>query len=330
VTASEWSPGETEVLADAVSRAPSVLNTQPWSLQVRPPEVLLFERTDIVLPFHDPVGRDRAISCGAAVANLQLALRVLGRRSTMSLVPDTGRNTLIARFLLQGTCLPAGRERDWFAAISRRISHRHPFARQPVSADHLTRVMRAGSMEGVRVRVLRGRVDLAALADQLEYASAVRQQDQGYQRELSLWTIHDEAAHRYGAGIARSSVTGPGSMPSAGMVRPLTALPDRDVLIDRLARETVLLFVSHGDERADHVRSGIALQRSWLASVDVGLAGAVQTQPLHLPEVRTALAERLELEGHPQVLLRVGHAAERAGYSLRRSLNDLMTDRDGR
>ena len=35
--------------------------------------VLLFERWDVALPHQDPKGRDRLLSCGAALENLRLA-----------------------------------------------------------------------------------------------------------------------------------------------------------------------------------------------------------------------------------------------------------------
>ena len=63
------------VLARAVSRAPSVHNSQPWQLLVRGTEVDLLERRDVALRRHDPSGRDRLLSCGAAATNLQLAVR---------------------------------------------------------------------------------------------------------------------------------------------------------------------------------------------------------------------------------------------------------------
>lgn len=323
MTTREWLAGETEVLAEAIARAPSVLNTQPWLLEADGTEVLLFERTDLVLPFHDPLGRDRAISCGAAVQNLELGLRVLGWRARVALLPEPARPSLVARFALGHTSLPTGRDRDWFAAISRRVSYRRPFARQPVSADDKARLVRASAFDGARAHVLRRRTDLVVLAELLEYDALKHQRDSGYQRELSLWTIRDEATHRHGAGIARSAMPA-GAAPSAGLTRPAIAVPDRETLVDRLAHETVLLFVSPSDTRIDHLRTGVAMERTWLAAVDTGLAAAVQTQPLHLPEVRSALIDALAIDGHPQVLMRVGHPIGTVSSSPRRSVADLL------
>ncbi|EHR50858.1 nitroreductase family protein [Saccharomonospora marina XMU15] len=331
MTAPEWSTGETEVLTEAIGRAPSILNIQPWSLEMRGDEVLLHERADVALPYHDPLGRDRVISCGAAVANTELAIRVLGRHTAMSLLPDEGQPTLIARLTVTGPGEPSGRDRELFRAIPRRTSHRKPFAHRSVPDEVADRLVEDSAFAGVHADRLRGRAELTALADELTEAARIQQADRGYQRERALWTIRDEDSHRHGAGIARSALpeTG-GQLPWVGLVRPLTDLPDRETLIGLLESETVLLFSSEGDGRLDHVRTGIAMQRTWLAAVAAGLAAAVQTQPLHLPPIRDALTEKLDIDGCPQLLMRVGYPSGTVPPTPRRSATDLLggTDTD--
>ncbi|WP_235999259.1 nitroreductase family protein [Qaidamihabitans albus] len=109
------------------------------------------------------------------------------------------------------------------------------------------------------------------------------------------------------------------------MVRQRTELPDRDTL----AEETVLLFLSQTDTRSSHVRTGIAMQQTWLAAVDAGLVAAVQTQPLQLPEVRSRLAQGLGVEGYPQLLMRVGYAAGPVPQSPRRAVAEILHHGDG-
>ncbi|MGW3966523.1 nitroreductase family protein [Amycolatopsis sp. NPDC005003] len=58
-------PAETEVLVRAMTRAPSVRNTQPWFLEAAPGELLV--RAEPALPRRDPHSRDRTASCGAAL-----------------------------------------------------------------------------------------------------------------------------------------------------------------------------------------------------------------------------------------------------------------------
>ncbi|PXY35577.1 Acg family FMN-binding oxidoreductase [Prauserella flavalba] len=318
--AAEWSAGEIDVLARAVVNAPSVHNMQPWSLELPDGEALLSERTDLVLPYHDPAGRDLAVSCGAAAANLELGMRVLGRETLLTLLPDPLRPELVARVTASDVRLPSALDLHRYSAIARRHSYRHAFTGQCVSDYDLTDLVTASHAAGVTARPLRGAAELTALADVLEYAGAALRQDDGYQRELTLWTARGGARPGDGLTLAAAAST----LPWAGLVRRGTALPDRETLAARLGRETVLVFLTADDTRLDHVRTGVAMEQTWLAAVDMGLAAAVQTQPLHVAEARSALIDDLGLPGYPQLFMRVGHPAVAVPCSPRRAIGDLL------
>ncbi|MFC4083861.1 Acg family FMN-binding oxidoreductase [Amycolatopsis samaneae] len=319
-----WSAGEIEVLARAVVRAPSVHNIQPWTLEVAGEDLLVRERRDLVLPEHDPGGRDRLLSCGAALANLVLAVRVLGRRVTTETLPDPRRPDLVAVVRPGAALRPSATELHRYSAIARRRSYRHRFTSLPVPDRVLAEVVNSTETSQVRARHVRGERALSEVAGLLLFAAKAYQHDHGYQRELALWTIHDEYSHRHGAGIAGGCLP-ESTLPWAGLVRPRTALPDREVLRRRLAGETVLVFVTLDDAPVDHLHAGLALQNAWLAAVDNGLAASVLTQPLQLPEVRSALCEELELAGFPQVMMRIGHPSADVGQSPRRALDEILS-----
>lgn len=318
--AGDWTPDEAEVLGRSVLRAPSVHNTQPWTVETEPGVVLLRERGDVALPHHDPLRRDLAMSCGTALANLELAVRILGRRAEVTVLPDPAQPEVVAR-IDAGTVLPpTDRELHRYGAIMVRRSHRAAFTGLPVTPEQLSRVTWAGLTTGVEAAVLREPEQLAKL---LDHAARVLQDDSGYQRELSLWTIRDETTHRHGAGL-RFSALPPGELPWAGLVRRATVVPEQHVLRERLAAETLLLFSTIDDARIDHIRAGYALERSWLEAVTVGLTGAVLTQPLHVPEVRSTLCEDYRLPGFPQAVLRLGRTSAVAPASLRRDVAEIL------
>ncbi|RJQ87285.1 Acg family FMN-binding oxidoreductase [Amycolatopsis panacis] len=316
----DWTPAEAEVLGRSVLRAPSVHNTQPWKVELADGAVLLRERTDVALPHHDPRRRDLAMSCGTALANLELAVRVLGRRADIAVLPDPARPDLIASIGTVGSLPPVDDELRRYGAITARRSHRAEFTGLPVSPDQLRTVLRAAVTTGVEARVLPG---TAQLAKYLDHAARVIRDDGAYQRELALWTIRDEKAHRHGAGLGYSALP-PGELPWAGLVRQRTALPDRPGLRERLEAETMLLFSTAGDARIDHIRAGYALERGWLEAVAHGIAGAVLTQPLHVPEVRSALCEDYRLPGFPHALLRLGRTTRAVPGSPRRNLAEVL------
>src|SRR4051812_19963231 len=85
------------MLAEAVGRAPSLHNTQPWRLRVRPDAVELWLDHARVLPVADPTGRQAHLGLGAAVFTLRLALAKLGWAAAVELSPDPDRADLVTR-----------------------------------------------------------------------------------------------------------------------------------------------------------------------------------------------------------------------------------------
>ncbi|MEU3764886.1 nitroreductase [Amycolatopsis keratiniphila] len=318
----DWSPAELEVLAGAVLRAPSVHNIQPWRLNFEEGLLVLVERRELELPEHDPHGRDRLMSCGAALANLELAIKVLGHVTRTAEFPDPDRPEVVAAVALGGPAVPAAADLNRYSAIPRRHSHRRRFSGRSLTRHQAVDLRDTATTYGVEARPILDEIELTMVADRLEFAAEAHQHDRGYQRELALWTVRDEG-QRSGVGLAASARSA-GSLPWAGLVRESTALPDREVLKRRLTEETLLAFVTPGDTRHDHLRAGRALQLTWLDAVHQGLVGSVLTQPLHLPEVRAALTEELELPGSVQALMRFGYPAGDVPHSPRRSIDELF------
>ncbi|MEV6899968.1 nitroreductase [Amycolatopsis sp. NPDC051372] len=312
-----WTSAEVEVLGRAVLRAPSVHNTQPWAVEPKAGAVLLRERTDVALPQHDPGRRDLAMSCGTALANLELAVRVLGRRADVEILPDPARPDVVARVDAATWCAPSAQDLARFAAIAARRSHRGRFGGPPVARRQVERVVRAAVTTGAEAVPL---TDAGELAELFDHAARAARDDDAYQRELALWTIRDEVGRRHGAGLGRTVVP-PGELPGAGLVRRATEVPEPRVLRSRPAAET---FLTADDSRADHVRAGYALERGWLEAVTLGLSAAVLTQPLHVPEVRSALCEDRGLAGFPQALMRLGRPAGSAPASVRRGVGEVL------
>ncbi|MBN6040369.1 hypothetical protein [Amycolatopsis sp. 195334CR] len=290
-----WSTAEIGALARAVSHAPSVHDTRPWLIEPRGDVVNLYERREVSLPRHDPTGRDRVISCGAALVNLELAVRALGWGVETTLFPQGGRAELVARVHAAGRAELTEEIATRYAAMFRRHSYRHPFRLRRLPVERLRSLSRAVGEDGTQARVIDHRTESADLAELLGYAARVLQDDAAYQRELTAWTA--EPADR-------------SSLPWAGLVRRNTRVPDEITFTARLAREGLLAVLTPDDTRRDHLHAGAAMQRIWLDAVAGGLVASVVTQPLHLPEVRAGLIERLGLEGYPQLLIRAGHPAE--------------------
>jgi nitroreductase len=312
---------EITVLARAVSRAPSVHNTQPWQLRVRKSDVDLVERTALRLPAHDPEDRDRFLSCGAALAHLQLAARVLRRRDTTSFPPE---GAVVATVHAVPGASPDSADLARYHAIGRRRSHRRRFSAAAVSEMDSMAVAAAGAEADVQV-IEPGHLD--ALGEMLGFATRVFRADPAYQRELHSWTARTFGLHALGAedGVPEAALSDD-ALPAAGLVRWDTPVPDDARLTEYLEAERLLVFCTDGDTRHQHLAAGAAAERAWLEATARGLAGSVLTQPLHLRGFRELLAERLDLPGVPQAIFRFGHPAVPVPPSPRRPLADLLPD----
>lgn len=93
---------QTESLRGAAAAAPSVYDTRPWRLVTSATGIGLYLDRDRLLPAVDPDSQQALLACGAALANLRLAIRVLDRRTDVRLLPDPSQPDLLATVRAQG------------------------------------------------------------------------------------------------------------------------------------------------------------------------------------------------------------------------------------
>lgn len=273
-----WTLGEKNFVATAAALAPSVHNTAPWTLEFHDDghAVSLYERLDRTLPRHDPLGRDRLISCGAALEHVLVAVRVLGWAPDLVLRPDPTHPDEVGRVTADRRTPTSDVDRERWRAISSRHSYRRRFAGRAVDAGSRASLAVASDVDGVGVRPVTGTGEFAALARLLHHAALVLRTDRAYQRELSAWTAptRDPLPGEGVSAATRRTAT----LPWAGLVRRTTAIPDAATLTDRLSGEFLLLVETPDDGRFDQVRAGMA-HRGDLARRDGGRTGRFRAHP---------------------------------------------------
>src|SRR5690242_4571461 len=103
-------PAEVREVVEVAELAPSVHNTQPWRFEWDGRTLLVREDPSRGLPVLDPDGRERLLSCGAAVQHAELAVRELGRACTADLEPDERDPLLVARLMVGSARQPTSSE----------------------------------------------------------------------------------------------------------------------------------------------------------------------------------------------------------------------------
>ncbi|MFK0246057.1 nitroreductase [Amycolatopsis azurea] len=283
-----WSDGEIEVLARAAIRAPSAHTGRPWSLSLPGRRAELREQNEPTVSEHDATARDGLIYSGAALANLVLAVRVLGWAIEVEIPTERGR--LVAAVAASGREPPSERELHEYAAIPRRRTYRRPFAEIPVASSMLPAIV--GRLpDGIGCRVLRPgeEVVLAALFERASRTST--EGDAAVRREIEDW-IGDRSPGTTGR-------------PWAGIIGRKSR--DTQSFARRLAAETLVIFCAEDDGRAGRVRAGTAMQRSWLAAVDGGLVASVLTRLPSEESLRAWMAAEMTLPGRPLSVMRLGY-----------------------
>lgn len=302
--AADRSPGP--ILADCLTAAiaaPSVHNTQPWLFRLHDNAVEVLADPSRQLPLIDPQARELAISVGAAVFNLRVAIQAHGRVPLLHLLPPGGDPRLLARVTL-GPYVPANETTGLLArAIPYRHTNRRPFQDVPVPPEVLDELSAAAGAEHGEVLF----VD-AALRDAVfgiaRAAENRRRNDPRYWIELGRWTRHTPDRRD-------------GVPPEAfGPWPVLESIPIRDFALVEPARRrtvrhfehepTVAVLYTGGDGPREWLRAGQALERALLTATVRGLATTLMTQPLEIPELRAMLADPTTGRT-PQAIIRVGY-----------------------
>jgi hypothetical protein len=152
-------------LRDEAQRAPSVFNTRPWWFEYRPPDHI-----DLWLRAMDGAmdkarAREYVISCGAALFNLRLAIRVVGHDLVVWLLPKPNYAdpmhppTLLASVeIVTGRIKKAGTgEQALYEAIEQRHTNRSPYSIVPAPLPIITAMEDAATQEGAYLRLLHRR-----------------------------------------------------------------------------------------------------------------------------------------------------------------------------
>lgn len=283
--------------AEAARYAPSIHNTQPWRWVVRPDRLELYANTERQLTAHDPDGHMLLLSCGAALHHAEVALSAEGWRFT---VDRPGQAPLaVIRPSEHGHVTPeAMRE---FQQLHARYTDRRTVSGTPIEGAVLDTLVRVAERAGVRFHVLR-RDQVIDLAVAVEHAEKAQTADEKLQQETAAWIGGDR--------------TGGTGIPAANLPEelPLTTVAERDFGVHGTlpagaghdTAATYAVFYGTGDEPADWLRAGEALNAVWLSATEHGAALLPLSSPVEVPFTRRELGRIIGGVGYPYLVVRLG------------------------
>jgi len=246
-------------LQEAVDRAPSIFNQRPWELKLAADDQV--DLYSVPKPVLADAGllREAVISCGAALYNLRLAIRVHGREPINSLFPDLDQQTgLLETVAGEPTRLasvevmphraakPSTANQELYEALWLRRTDRGPYRYMPVPPPILVEMEIAAAHERGWLRTL------SPAESKRARRAAIRASG-----EL------DARLHALLAEVPRAAYGPTPDDEKEPPTRPDFWLPDK---VARFERHPVMMALSTDDDRPlDWLRAGQALQHALLA-----------------------------------------------------------------
>jgi hypothetical protein len=240
------------------------------------------------------------IACGAALFNLRLAATVAGQLPVVRLLPDPDHPLLLATARLAGPCQPAQDEIELRAVIVARRTNRSPFSGRAVPPGVLAELAEAAKIEGA-VLHFPDREETSRLLALAQDAERDQLADPAYRAELARWA----GGERDLEGVP-DMVAGPSDPARATPVRDFTPTQPHQAGYAWFEEQPQLAVLSTlSNTRADWLRAGQALERTWLTATLRKVAVAPLTQPLETADAWLVRDPRSGIE-YPQIIVRLG------------------------
>lgn len=303
---------------DAAVWAPSISNTQPWWFGTADhgaggARISLHADSERRLDIADPDGREMLISCGAALFTLRLAVQSLGYEPQVRLLPEPDRPGLLADLVIDPAVGVDPQVRlqlePLYGQVRARRSHRGPFRQAVVPTAALTALREEAHRENADLQLVSDARERRALAAFTEVAEQLQRLDPEHQAEAARWAP-PPGRHRHEGMVDASYRAEPAPSEPDFPTRDFAQGRPWGIQEERPAEPritgVVAMITTRGDERADWLAAGQALQRMLLRASSEGLSAALHTQPLEIPELRALIRVRLCQGRHPQLLLRLG------------------------
>ncbi len=310
-------------IVESAAAAPSIHNTQPWQFAASADD-LLEVRADPerALWVGDPRGRALYLSCGAALFNIRTAIRMTGFNPLVWPFPQPEFPPMvIAAIQAEPGRPPTFAERELYQSIWQRHTDRRPFTAERICESHRAALEQAAKWEFATLRML-PEGEAATVLRLAAEASEELAQDVDHRIELQRWIATEPRDDGIPAGGlpqvprgAPAPVRGDLASASPVVTRPASGYEESPQLA---------VLTTAGDEAADWLRAGQALQRVLLTATSRGLSASFLYQSIQLADMRGESAPAWPWNEHPQMLIRLGYGKE-ALATPRRPVDDVLT-----
>lgn len=289
--------------------APSTHNSQPWRFRVRPDLAIeVWSDATRLLERIDFDRRQLFMSCGAALANLRVAMRRFGNSDLVEYLPNPQRPDWLATLYLGPAHTVSERDRQLCAAIPRRRTNYKPYTEREVPKHLTEQILEAVSQPGCWMVPLRDR-DKLTVAEAVERADRHQLADPRFRAELADWLVPRGSRRRDGVPMERKEL--PTALPLAGqMIVRHFDLGERAAERDgERAAGAPLLTVLGTEEETPMawLLAGESMQEALLTATHLGISSSFLNQVIEEPGLRARVARLTHRSGYPQLVMRWGY-----------------------
>lgn len=307
--------------------APSGHNTQPWLYEIAENRIDVIADRRRALPVVDPYDRELAISCGAAIANLEIASVRFGFQPKVILSPDPDNADLLARVQMTVTGEPRHDSGALFDAITKRRSTRARFADE-VPPDDLTETCVSHAKAfGIGLGFFADEAKRREIAELVDQGDHIQFDNPAFRRELASWVHSTRMGSRdgmSGTGFGMPDILAPvarfvmrtfdiGNGVAAGDVKKIIE-----------GTPALAVFSSSYDDQDSWVQTGRALGHVLLKVTARGFTASYLNQPIETASLRPKLKDVIGTADYPQILIRVGKALEMQPPTVRRDIAEVV------
>ena len=310
--------------------APSGHNTQPWLFRIEGDGVDIIADRRRALAVVDPNDRELTMSCGTALFHLRVAMRHFGFAPVVQLFPEGEDADVMARIRMGASMEPVFNTERLFMAIANRRTNRQPFTGDPVPAAELEHFATCAAEEGASLRVVKSDAEKHALAELIAEGDRIQASDKRFRRELAAWVHPNRSNSRDGIPGYAMGLGDLLSYAGPFVIRTFNWGEGQAAKDQQLAEGSPVLLVISTSEDSPRawMAAGQALDRVLLQGQAYDLQASYLNQPIEVPELRPKVAERLGIEGVPQLILRMGYPTEPVETTPRRSAADMLLEGD--
>jgi len=288
--------------------APSSHNTQCWRFQIADKSISISPDFTRRCPAVDPDDHPLFVSLGCATENLVHAALAAGLQADGRFNPAGDGIIAVNLEAIQKRVTPL------FQAIAHRQCTRGDYDGQPISPDELRQLEKAGTGEGVSVRLLTARLAIESVLAYVVAGNAAQMNDPAFMAELKTWI-------RFSADEALGSGDGLFTGASANPVLPrwlggrlmnifFTPKSENEQYARQIRNSSgIAVFVSERSDKTRWVESGRCYERFALQATALGIRNAFLNQPVEASVIRPQFAQWLGLSGQqrPDLVVRFGH-----------------------